>query len=88
MFTNTFSLYYTNEIAFFGEKMEEFKQNHVKYIPRMCVFQYRVDRDLLAKMIYKHYFLEDPNIKDEIALEEVIYHIYKFIFIYNFFYVH
>lgn len=53
--------------------MEDFKNNHVKYIPSMCGFQFRSDRDHLAKMIYKHYFLEDPNLKDEIALEQVKY---------------
>jgi hypothetical protein len=58
-------------IAIVGKKMEEFKKNYVDFIPTMCGFQFRQDKEDLAKKIYHHYFPNDKNLKDEIALEQV-----------------
>ena len=51
--------------------MAEFKQNNVRYIPSMCGFQFRPDRESLAKMIYNRYFVDNNNDDDATALEKV-----------------
>ena len=58
-------------IAIVGKKMEEFKQNYVEFIPTMCGFQFRPDKEDLANKIYQHYFINDKNLKNETALEQV-----------------
>lgn len=58
-------------LAIVGNKIEEFKQNYVEFIPTMCGFHFRQDKEDLAKKIYQHYFRDDKNLKDEIALEQV-----------------
>jgi len=50
--------------------MKYFKQNHVSFIPIMCGFQYRPDRENLARRIYQHYFSDNNNVTDETALEQ------------------
>lgn len=57
-------------------KMEYFKQNHVSFIPIMCGFQFRSDRENLARMIYQYYFSVSNNLKDETALEQVCFKYY------------
>lgn len=51
--------------------MAEFKQNYVRNIPSMCGFQFRLDRENLAKKIYNHYFVDNNNDDDATALEKV-----------------
>jgi len=51
-------------------KIEYFKQNHVNFIPIMCGFEFRSDRENLARKIYQYYFSDNSNLKDETVLEQ------------------